>query len=93
MTETKLACINCGKNLAEIVTTQTNDELKEIGERPIFASYSIVNCPNCKKGKSKSSGIITGRSYIGPLMAGVSVEIENTDIDDNGTIINEVKLV
>ncbi len=64
--EVVLKCGDCGFPLAEIVLTNTKEELESRGESSTRVKYKVVDCYKCG-GSSFETEIFEGNSITGPI--------------------------
>jgi hypothetical protein len=80
-----LSCDDCQFKLVDIVVIETNGRREQRGKPNMNSRYSVVDCPKCGN-KSFSSEILEGTVVIGSVRDGYNVEVEDTEVDDNGVV-------
>jgi hypothetical protein len=86
--EQKIKCSNCGTPLAEVLVMESNEQRKERDLKPIKSSFRINNCTKCSNGGSFIHGPFEGTTSVGTFKDNLLVDVEDTDILTDGTIMN-----
>lgn len=88
--EAKLRCEYCNISLINIVINQTNEERKDLGIPPQLAVF-YANCPKCGQFTEKTKKF-EGTTNILHSSKDIIIEDVDVDIEDDGTILSNIKL-
>src|SRR5688500_12203891 len=87
----KINCGDCGKNLVEVVVTETNEHRENRGVKHQKTQFQVVDCPFCK-GSSFPSEVFEGSVTVGTLSDQHQLDTVDSDVLTDGTILSVLKV-
>ena|SRR5688500_1552349 len=91
ISSTILKCGDCGTPLVDLVITETNESRQERGKKPLRSKFQVYNCYRCGS-ESFESQVLEGSVIAGPLKDSYEIDIEDSNIEDDGVIFNKMRV-
>jgi hypothetical protein len=88
--EIELKCRSCNSKLANLVVSETNSQRIARNLKPLSSKYRVENCYKCGN-SSFWTDALNGSVSIAPAVDFIDLDVLDTDIDENGIIINYVR--